>query len=242
MKRIAALSVVYLLLAAPASLLAKSPTLKIVIQGADLTTPIQISDAQVLANFQVLSGKGTYTNEPRIEEPSFIIDWSQGPTAEPPQALSRYQILFYAERPNERLVYAVSYAFDAVTREGYVYLPGKNDEDYALNVHTIIRRVEGKWFHSWAKWDSVAQQLIQSHKREQSSTTAKRIEPWQPAEELSHETQLDLRRLKPPNSKQNGYRSAESAAPPKIDSLTDFFRSLLVAENGYYVNRVSPTA
>lgn len=177
MKRIAAFSVVYLLLATPASLLAKAPTLKIVIQGADLATPIQITDGKVLANFQVLSGKGTYANEPRLEEPSFIIDWSQGPTVEPPKSLPRYEILFYADRPNERLVYAVSYAFDAVTGEGYVYLPGKKDENYVLDVHTIIRRVEGKWFHSWAEWDSVAQQLIQSRRRKQSSTTASRIGP-----------------------------------------------------------------
>jgi hypothetical protein len=87
MKRMAALSVVYLLLATPASLLAKSPTFKIVIQGPDLETPIQISDAKVLTNFQVLSGKGTYANEPRLEEPSFIIDGPQGPTVEPPKAL-----------------------------------------------------------------------------------------------------------------------------------------------------------
>jgi hypothetical protein len=173
----AALLVVYLLLAIPASLLAKAPTLKIVIQGADLKTPIQISNANVLANFQVLSGKGTYSNEPRLEEPSFIIDWSQGPIVEPPKGLPSYEILFYADRPNERLVYAVSYAFDAVKGEGYVYLPGRNDENYELNVHTIIRRVEGKWFHSWDKWDSIAQQLIQSRRREQSSTTASGIEP-----------------------------------------------------------------
>lgn len=172
MKRIVALSAVYLLLAGPASLLAKAPTLKIVIQGPDLKTPIQITDGKVLANFQVLSGKGTYAIEPRLEEPSFIVDWSEGPTVEPPNALPRYEVLFYADRPNERLVYAVSYAFDSVTGEGYVYLPGKSDENYALNVHTIIRRVEGKWFHSWAKWDSIAQRLIQSRRREQSSTIA----------------------------------------------------------------------
>lgn len=176
MKQIAALSVVYLLLAAPASLLAEAPTVKIVIQGADLTIPIQVTDGKVLANFQVLSGKGTYANEPRLEEPSFIIDWSGGPTVEPRKSLPRYKVLFYAGRPNRRLAYVVSYAFDAVTGEGYVYLPGKNDEDYALNVHTILRGVEGRWFHSWSKWDSVAQQLIQSRRRKQSSMTA-RIEP-----------------------------------------------------------------
>jgi hypothetical protein len=177
MKRITALSIVYVLLATPTSLLAKSPTLKIVIHGADLKTPIQITDGRVLANFQVFSGKGTYSNEPRLEGPSFIIDWPEGPTAEPPKALPRYEIVFYVDRHGERLEYAVSYAFDVETGEGYVYLPGKNDEDYALNVHTIIRRVEGKWFHSWAKWDSVAEQLIQSRRQEQFSTTASRVDP-----------------------------------------------------------------
>jgi hypothetical protein len=131
----------------------------------------------VLANFQVFSGKGTYSSEPRLEEPSFIIDWPEGPTVEPPKALPRYEILFYVDRHSERLEYAVSYAFDAATGEGYVYLPGKNDENYALNVHTIIRRVEGKWLHSWSKWDSVAQQLIRSCRQKQSSATASRIEP-----------------------------------------------------------------
>ncbi len=74
-------------------------------------------------------------------------------------------------------MYTVAYAFDAVTGEGYVYLPGKNDENYKQNAHTIIRRVDGKWFHSWDKWDSIAQQLIHSREREQSSTTASGIEP-----------------------------------------------------------------
>ena len=156
---------------------AKGETVKIVIQGADLVTPIQITDRKVLANIQVLSGKGTYSNEPRLEEPSFIIDWSQGVTAEPPKALPRYEISFYANLPNKRLAYVVSYAFDPVTSQGYVYLPGRNDKNYRLNVHTIIRRVEGKWFHSWTKWDAVAEQLIESHRQSQSLTSASRANP-----------------------------------------------------------------
>jgi hypothetical protein len=160
-----------------AHLSAKGVTVKIVIQGADLVTPIQITDRKVLANIQVLSGKGTYSNEPRLEEPSFIIDWSQGVTAEPPKALPRYEISFYANLPNKRLAYVVSYAFDPVTSQGYVYLPGRNDKNYRLNVHTIIRRVEGKWFHSWTKWDAVAEQLIESRGQSQSLTSASRANP-----------------------------------------------------------------
>jgi hypothetical protein len=177
MKLIVALSVMFLLLANPAPLFAKGQTVKIVIQGADLKTPIQITDRKVLANIQVLSGKGTYSNEPRLEEPSFIIDWSQGPTAEPPNALPHYEVSFYANLPNERLIYVVSYAFDTVTGQGYVYLPGRNDKNYRLNVHTIIRGVEGKWFHSWTKWDTVAEQLIESRRRLQSLTSGSGASP-----------------------------------------------------------------
>jgi hypothetical protein len=176
MKLIAVLSVVSFLFVHPAQLLARSPTLKIVIRGADLTDAIEIRDRKTLADFEVWSGAGTYSNEPGFDPtaPSFIIDWSEGSIAEPSRALPRYEVLFYADRHNERLVYAVLYAFDPISGEGYVYLPGKKDQSYRLNVHTIIRRVEGKWFHAWAKWDNVAEQLIEWRKREQSSTTAKR--------------------------------------------------------------------
>ena len=161
------LSVMFLLLVSPSPLFAKAETVKIVIRGADLTTPIQITDRKFLANIQVLGGKGTYSNEARLEEPSFIIDWPQGPSGEPPKALPQYEVSFYANLPEERCIYIVSYAFDPLTGQGYVYLPGKNDKNYRLNVHTIIRGVEGKWFHSWTKWDTVVQQLIESRLRSQ---------------------------------------------------------------------------
>jgi hypothetical protein len=174
MKRIAVFSLVFLLLTAPASLFARGETVGIEIEGPDLAAPIQISDRKVLADFKVRSGIGTSSNEPGFDPtaPSFIVDWSEGPTSEPPKSLPRYQVLFYANLPTERLAYAVVYAFDPVTGEGYVYLPGKGDENYRLNVHTIVRKVEGKWFHSWDKWDSIAQQLIEPGRRKQPLTTA----------------------------------------------------------------------
>ena len=167
MKRIVGLSLMFFFLVNTTPLFAKGEPLKIVVQGADLITPIQITDPTVLADIQVLSGKGTYSNEPRLEEPSFIIDWSQGPTAGPSKALPGYEVSFYANLPTQRLVYVVLYAFDAVTGQGYVYLPGKDDKNYRLNVHTIICGVEGKWFHSWTGWDAVAERLIESRRRSQ---------------------------------------------------------------------------
>jgi hypothetical protein len=51
-----ALPVMFLLLVNPARLFAKGVTVKITIQGADLKTPIEITDQNVLANIQVWSG------------------------------------------------------------------------------------------------------------------------------------------------------------------------------------------
>jgi hypothetical protein len=165
MRRLLALPVMFLLvLANPAQLFAKGETVKIAIRGADLKAPIHVTDRKVLANIQVWSGPGTSSSasafDPKL--PSFIIDWSQGPTAEPPKELPHYEVLFYANLPTERLVYVVSYAFDAATGHGYVYLPGRNDKNYPLNVGTILHGVEGNWFHSWSQWDGVAKRLIEA--------------------------------------------------------------------------------
>ena len=61
-----------------------------------------------------------------------------------------------------RLVYVVSYSLDTSTGRGYVYLPGKKDERYRLNVSTIFRGVEGSWFRASVEWDSIARELIQT--------------------------------------------------------------------------------
>lgn len=159
-----ALPIVLLVLANPALLFAKGDTVKITIQGADLKTPIQITDRKVLAKIQVWTGLGTSSSQPGFDpkSPSFVIDWSQGPTAEPPKGLPPYEVSFYAGTPNERLVYVVSYVFDPATGNGYVYLPGRNDSNYSLNVRSIWRGVEGNWFHAWTVWDGIAKQAIEA--------------------------------------------------------------------------------
>ena len=63
MKRMVALPVIFLLLVNPARLFAKGDTVKIAIHGANLKTPIQITDRKVLANIQVWSGLGTSSSE-----------------------------------------------------------------------------------------------------------------------------------------------------------------------------------
>jgi hypothetical protein len=140
----------------PAPLLAKGDTVKITIKGADLTTPIEIIDPQILANFRVWAGPGTSSNESQ----GLIIDWSKGPAKGQPKGFPVYEVSFYVNLPKERLVYVVFYESDPSMDEGYVYLPGKADPSYPLNVSTIFHGVEGKWFHAWSAWEKVARPLI----------------------------------------------------------------------------------
>jgi len=164
MKRMLAVAfVVSLLLIVPSPFLAKDATTKITIEGAGLAKPIEITDQKVLANFNVWTGPGTFSTQPgfNANAPSFIIDWSQGPVTQLPEALRRYQVSFYADvLSTERPIYVVYYAVSPGSEQGYVYLPGKSDEWWRLNVSSISRGVEGKWFHAWSTWDSLARTLI----------------------------------------------------------------------------------
>jgi hypothetical protein len=162
MKQLLSVLVTFLLLVIPAQVLAKGHTVKITIQGADLKTPVEITDPNVLTKFQVWSGPGTSSNFPGFNPnaPGFIVDWTQA-VAKPPKGLQRYEVSFYAKMPDERLIYVVFYEYDPATEHGYIYLPGRTDEWYRLNVSTISHGgIEGKWFRAWSEWENVARPLI----------------------------------------------------------------------------------
>jgi hypothetical protein len=149
------------------TLLAKGPTSRIVLAGAGLPHPVEITDPALLKDFQVWSGPGTVScvQEKCVEGTTgFIIDWSSGPVSDRPAGLPRYEVSFYAtdrRAPHaERLVYVVSYEYDASSSRGYVYLPGKDDPQYALNTRSIHRGREGKWFRATAAWDEVVRGVL----------------------------------------------------------------------------------
>jgi hypothetical protein len=156
-KRLLSVLVPFLLVAIPAEVFAKADTSKITIKGADLEAPIEITDLKTLAKFSVWTGPGTSctgsgcpgTSAKQTE--SFIVDWSQA-VAEPASGLQRYEVSFYAKTPNERLIYVVFYEYDPATEHGYIYLPGRAEKWYRLNVSTIFHGVEGKWFRAWTVW------------------------------------------------------------------------------------------
>jgi hypothetical protein len=164
MSRFLAILITCLALAAPSQLFAKSPIVKITIEGFDLKAPIEVTAPSILAHFNIWTGPGTGSSEPGFNPnvPSFIVDWSYGPISNVPEALSTYEVSFYAKLPSERLAYVVYYIYDSSARRGYVYLPGRDDEFYRLNTGTIYRSVEGHWFRSWIAWDNVAAPLIKA--------------------------------------------------------------------------------
>jgi hypothetical protein len=140
------------ILSATVPAFAKGITTRITITGEGLRSPVDISDPQVLKNFNVWSGRGTFANDVEGTE-GFIVDWVSGAIADRPSGLRTFSVSFYvryANRPfneqTDQLAYVVSYAVDPATGQGYVYLPGKSDEPYRLNTKSIYRECEGNWF------------------------------------------------------------------------------------------------
>jgi hypothetical protein len=163
MKRTVAVLVGFFLIVIPAQLFAKGDIVRITIKSDHLKTPIEIIDPKILATFNIWPGPGTGGTIPDANfngADGFIIDWSRPALSDHPRGLRRYEVSFYAKLPNERLVYVVFYEFDPATGHGYIYLPGRADEWYRLNVGTIFRGVEGQWFRAGSEWDRVARPLI----------------------------------------------------------------------------------
>ena len=162
--------VAFLSLVIPARLFAKGDISKITIEGADLKTPIEIIDFRDLkgVGYSPWSGPGVSVNGKAQTEGFIVDDWSQ-PVTERPKGLQRYKVSFYAKFPDEKLVYVVLYEYDPATGRGYIYLPGRGDEWYGLNMGTIARGVEGHWYRAQAAWESVARPLIAGAKLTSSS-------------------------------------------------------------------------
>lgn len=145
---------------------AKGPTTRIVISSPSLSAPIEITDPRLLDDIVVLSGPGTSSyGNPGAS--GFIVDWSANVTSQRPSGLPRYDVSFYVARgrasataSREELAYIVRYEPDWDAGRGYIYLPGRDDDVYRLNVRTILRGVEGQWYRATDAWHELAAGLI----------------------------------------------------------------------------------
>ena len=72
---------------------AKGTTTRITITGVGLQRPIEISDPEVLKNFNVWSGPGTFANDVEGTE-RFIIDWASGAVTDGPNGLRTFELSF----------------------------------------------------------------------------------------------------------------------------------------------------
>ncbi len=160
MKRLTLFVIALLLPFFASSAFGKGKTVKITIEGAGLSAAIEITNPHVLASFNVWAGPNPAMGTSSFDsQPSFVVDWPSGPVSEPPRALPRHKVSFWTE-DRERVAYVVFYAYDPVTKHGYVYLPGEGEDSHSLNVGTMIRGVEGNWFQAWHAWDRVVIPLI----------------------------------------------------------------------------------
>ena len=143
---------------------AKGMTSRIVISGGNLSAPAEITDADVITQFQIGAGPGTRScfREDCIEGTTgFIVDWPAGVVDAPRSDLPQYDVYFYVSNNlvvgpgEERLAYVVVYACDHMTSQGYVYLPGKGDAWFRVNARSIFRGLEGHWFRATRAWQEV---------------------------------------------------------------------------------------
>jgi hypothetical protein len=160
-------------LTASGPLWAKGDMVLIEVKGETLSAPIRITDPKV-EDFTPWAGPGV--NGARVPDAEgFIANWHAGivtPRARGPQ---RYEVSFYAgcraDRPHglgsvtmppndpgclaekPRLIYAVFYDYDPSSRRGFVYLPGKGERLYYLDMGTIARGIEGNWFSATSSWE-----------------------------------------------------------------------------------------
>jgi hypothetical protein len=123
-------------------------TVKLVLNGPGLRDNVEITDRAAIAG-NVYAG-------------NFMTTQSE----EPNQAWPRYRVEFYVfslER-GVTLRYAVVYVRDSKTGAGFVYLPGRGEPDYRLNIGTIIRdgsespglqpARDGQWQHAAGDWSA----------------------------------------------------------------------------------------
>ena len=142
-----------LLLAMPGALFAKAPTSKIIIEARRPIALVVVTNPKVLKNFRVWAG-------PRASRSLWIGLKERSPPHRGDSDVTRNRYYMAVAPRQDRLIYVAFYAFDCLAHQGYVYLPGKTDEEYRLNTSTILYGVEGSWFHAWKLWDHLAQRFI----------------------------------------------------------------------------------
>jgi hypothetical protein len=119
---------------------AKGPTVKLTITGPGLPEPIELTDEDAVS-------AGVWSGTFMVRE--------RGMADAPASELPRYTVQFHVKLPRTdevRMMYVVYYVWDAVTRRALVQIPAVEDQWYPLNVSTIGRCCQGRWFYAADRW------------------------------------------------------------------------------------------
>lgn len=108
---VAPLALIAMLLGIPRAASAKGPTVRIVISGDGLASPIEVTDQRILDSSNVWMGN--------------FLDASHGTVKEPPAGLPRYEVSFYVKLGdnNVRKKYVAYYYPNPSAGQGYIYCP-----------------------------------------------------------------------------------------------------------------------
>jgi len=130
-------------LIASVALQAKGMTVKLTLSGPGLGAPVDIVEPALLEGSNVWEGSfigETVATVPRVTQPLYTVSF----TVRTPEWM----------RQPPRTMYTVQVARDARTGALWMYLPGRGEAGYALNVGTILRDgQDGHWHrppHAWA--------------------------------------------------------------------------------------------
>ena len=146
---IALMAVPLILVAAARPTWAKEPTAKITISGGGLTSEIEVTDPRILDISNMWYGK--------------FLDQSKGAVKEPPMGLRTYEVWLYIKFSDNdlRRRYVVYYSPGPSTGRGYIYLPGKGQPWYWLNVSALLRDGrDGKWSYASPAWEDLIKPVI----------------------------------------------------------------------------------
>lgn len=161
-----------LLLALPLAAGAKSETTRIEVAHGKRPF-VTLNGPATAGQFTIWSGPGTSAGPPG--EPGQmttsdldIADWAAGSVELPKGKLAVFKVRFFCaaqleEQPAvtpSHQCYGVRYAIDPQTQQGYIQIPPEKDRDFPKNTQTIYRGVEGKWYHSSARWEELVRPRI----------------------------------------------------------------------------------
>lgn len=151
MKRIliALMAVPLILVAMPRPAWAKEPTAKITISGGGLTSEIEVTDPRILDISNMWYGK--------------FLDQSKSAAKESPMGLRTYEVWLYIKfsENDVRRRYVLYYSPDPSTGQGYIFLPGKGQPWYWLNVSAHFQNGrDGNWSYASPAWEDLIKPVI----------------------------------------------------------------------------------